>query len=85
MELWKEHRFQELIIMSHYGGTQRWQALKTQELFAKRIMPMLRAEAEQYMTAMTPHIATHVLLTGDRIDEHQIRRVHRYRPQQNSK
>jgi hypothetical protein len=47
LDLWKEHRFQELIIMSHYGGTQRWQALKTQELFAKQIMPMLRAEAER--------------------------------------
>ena len=33
--------------MSHYGGTQRWQALKTQELFAKQIMPMLRAESER--------------------------------------
>jgi alkanesulfonate monooxygenase SsuD/methylene tetrahydromethanopterin reductase-like flavin-dependent oxidoreductase (luciferase family) len=44
LDLWKEHRFQELIIMSHYGGTQRWQALKTQELFAKQIMPMLRTE-----------------------------------------
>ncbi len=47
LELWHEHRFQELIIMSHYGGMQRWQALKTQELFAKRIMPRLRAEAER--------------------------------------
>jgi alkanesulfonate monooxygenase SsuD/methylene tetrahydromethanopterin reductase-like flavin-dependent oxidoreductase (luciferase family) len=45
LELWKEHRFQELIIMGHYGGTQRWQALKTQELFAKHIMPMLREES----------------------------------------
>jgi len=43
LELWQEHRFDELIIMSHYGGTRRWQALKTQELFAKQIIPMLRA------------------------------------------
>jgi alkanesulfonate monooxygenase SsuD/methylene tetrahydromethanopterin reductase-like flavin-dependent oxidoreductase (luciferase family) len=45
LELWKEHRFHELIIMSHYGGTQRWQALKTQELFVKQIMPVLREES----------------------------------------
>ncbi len=45
LELWQEHHFDELIIMSHYGGTQRWQALKTQELFVKHIMPMLRVEA----------------------------------------
>jgi alkanesulfonate monooxygenase SsuD/methylene tetrahydromethanopterin reductase-like flavin-dependent oxidoreductase (luciferase family) len=44
LALWKEFHFQELIIMSHYGGTARWQALKTQELFAKHIMPMLQAE-----------------------------------------
>jgi len=47
LELWQEHRFDELIIMSHYGGTRRWQALKTQELFAKQIMPMLRTETEK--------------------------------------
>jgi alkanesulfonate monooxygenase SsuD/methylene tetrahydromethanopterin reductase-like flavin-dependent oxidoreductase (luciferase family) len=47
LDLWKEHRFQELIIMSHYGGMQRWQALKTQELFAKQIMPTLREETER--------------------------------------
>jgi alkanesulfonate monooxygenase SsuD/methylene tetrahydromethanopterin reductase-like flavin-dependent oxidoreductase (luciferase family) len=44
LDLWKEFQFNELIIMSHYGGTQRWQALKTQQLFARHIMPMLRAE-----------------------------------------
>lgn len=50
LDLWKEFRFHELIIMSHYGGTTRWQAMKTQELFAKQIMPMLRAEAEKSET-----------------------------------
>ncbi|MGE0680250.1 MAG: LLM class flavin-dependent oxidoreductase [Candidatus Binatia bacterium] len=45
LDLWREHRFQELIIMSHYGGAQRWQALKTQELFVKHIMPRLRTES----------------------------------------
>jgi alkanesulfonate monooxygenase SsuD/methylene tetrahydromethanopterin reductase-like flavin-dependent oxidoreductase (luciferase family) len=42
LDLWHEVRFQELLIISHYGGTQRWQALKTQELFARHIMPMLQ-------------------------------------------
>ncbi len=45
LDLWEEFRFHELIIMSHYGGTELWKALKTQELFAKQIMPRLRAEA----------------------------------------
>jgi hypothetical protein len=33
--------------MSHYGGTELWKAMKTQELFAKHIMPMLKAETER--------------------------------------
>ncbi len=44
LDLWKEFQFSELIIISHYGGIERWKALKTQELFAKHIMPMLLAE-----------------------------------------
>ena len=40
--LWEEFRFQELIIMSYYGGIDRWKAMKTQELFAKRVMPVLQ-------------------------------------------
>jgi alkanesulfonate monooxygenase SsuD/methylene tetrahydromethanopterin reductase-like flavin-dependent oxidoreductase (luciferase family) len=43
MELWDEFRFEELLICSHYGGMERWQALKTQELFAREIMPRMRA------------------------------------------
>jgi len=42
LELWDEFRFQELLIISHFGGTERWQSMKTQELFAREIMPMLR-------------------------------------------
>jgi alkanesulfonate monooxygenase SsuD/methylene tetrahydromethanopterin reductase-like flavin-dependent oxidoreductase (luciferase family) len=42
LELWDEFRFEELLIISHYGGTERWQALKTQQLFARDVMPMLR-------------------------------------------
>jgi alkanesulfonate monooxygenase SsuD/methylene tetrahydromethanopterin reductase-like flavin-dependent oxidoreductase (luciferase family) len=42
LELYDEFRFEELLIVSHYGGMQGWQALKTQELFARDIMPMLR-------------------------------------------
>lgn len=45
LDLWQEFRFNELIIMSHYGGTELWKAMKTQELFAKQIMPRLKAEA----------------------------------------
>ena len=40
--LWEDFRFQELIIMSYYGGVDRWKAMKTQELFSKRVMPILR-------------------------------------------
>ena len=39
LELWDEFRFEELLIISHFGGTERWQALKTQQLFARDIMP----------------------------------------------
>jgi alkanesulfonate monooxygenase SsuD/methylene tetrahydromethanopterin reductase-like flavin-dependent oxidoreductase (luciferase family) len=43
-ELYREAGgFDELIIMSHYGGCSRAQALQTQELFARDVMPMLRA------------------------------------------
>jgi alkanesulfonate monooxygenase SsuD/methylene tetrahydromethanopterin reductase-like flavin-dependent oxidoreductase (luciferase family) len=36
--------FDELIIMNHYGGSTHAQSLRTQALFAERIMPVLRAE-----------------------------------------
>jgi alkanesulfonate monooxygenase SsuD/methylene tetrahydromethanopterin reductase-like flavin-dependent oxidoreductase (luciferase family) len=41
LELWDEFRYEELLIMSHYGGTKRWQSMKTQSLFARDIMPRL--------------------------------------------
>ena len=47
LDLWKEFHFNELIIMSHYGGTELWKAMKTQELFAKHIMPMLKTETKR--------------------------------------
>ncbi len=28
--------------MSYYGGIERWKAMRTQELFAKRVMPVLQ-------------------------------------------
>jgi alkanesulfonate monooxygenase SsuD/methylene tetrahydromethanopterin reductase-like flavin-dependent oxidoreductase (luciferase family) len=45
LELWDEFRFEELLIISHFGGTERWQSLKTQQLFARDVMPMLREAA----------------------------------------
>ena len=41
VELWDQFRFDEFLLISHYGGTRRWQAMKTQELFAKKVKPML--------------------------------------------
>jgi alkanesulfonate monooxygenase SsuD/methylene tetrahydromethanopterin reductase-like flavin-dependent oxidoreductase (luciferase family) len=51
LDLWDEFRFQELLIISHYGGTRRWQSMKTQELFAREIMPMLREKTASATTA----------------------------------
>ena len=45
LDLWDEFRFEELLIISHFGGTERWQSLKTQQLFARGVMPMLREAA----------------------------------------
>jgi alkanesulfonate monooxygenase SsuD/methylene tetrahydromethanopterin reductase-like flavin-dependent oxidoreductase (luciferase family) len=47
LDLHAEFGFQELIIMSYYGGIERWKAMRTQELFAKHIMPKLRAESRR--------------------------------------
>lgn len=44
LALWEEFGFQELIIMNYYGGIDRWKAMRTQELFAKKVMPFLRRE-----------------------------------------
>lgn len=46
LELYEEFHFEELLIISHFGGTSRWQATKTQELFARDIMPRLRGASE---------------------------------------
>ena len=40
--LHEEFKFDELIIISHYGGLKRAHAMKTQQLFADRLMPMLQ-------------------------------------------
>lgn len=42
LELWEEFRFDEMIIISHYGGIKKEKALKTQDLFAKRVMPLIQ-------------------------------------------
>jgi alkanesulfonate monooxygenase SsuD/methylene tetrahydromethanopterin reductase-like flavin-dependent oxidoreductase (luciferase family) len=42
MELYDEFRFEELCIVSHFGGMPREAAMKTQRLFAKEIMPAMR-------------------------------------------
>ena len=41
-ELYRDFLFDELIIISHYGGLTREQALRTQQLFADYLMPRLR-------------------------------------------
>ncbi|MHB1469464.1 MAG: LLM class flavin-dependent oxidoreductase [Solirubrobacteraceae bacterium] len=42
LELWEEFQFEELLIAVHYGGMEQWQAAKTQRLFARHVMPMMR-------------------------------------------
>ncbi len=51
LDLHGEFGFQELIIMSYYGGIDRWKAMRTQELFSKHIMPELRAAAKRSVAA----------------------------------
>lgn len=41
IDLWDRFRFDEFLLISHFGGTSRWQSMKTQELFAKHVMPRL--------------------------------------------
>jgi alkanesulfonate monooxygenase SsuD/methylene tetrahydromethanopterin reductase-like flavin-dependent oxidoreductase (luciferase family) len=41
LELWDEFQFEELLVVSHFGGTERWQSMKTQALFARDIMPRM--------------------------------------------
>ena len=47
VELWDQFRFDEFLLICHFGGTRRWQAMKTQELFAKKVKPMLLEAAEK--------------------------------------
>jgi alkanesulfonate monooxygenase SsuD/methylene tetrahydromethanopterin reductase-like flavin-dependent oxidoreductase (luciferase family) len=47
VDLWDQFRFDEFLLIGHYGGTARWQAMKTQELFAKKVRPMLLEAAEK--------------------------------------
>ena len=51
LALWKEFRFDELIVISHYGGIAKDRALKTQDLFAKKVMPVLQAEVQKGLRA----------------------------------
>ena len=47
VDLWDQFRFDEFLLIGHYGGTARWQAMKTQELFAKKVRPMLDEASEK--------------------------------------
>lgn len=38
---WDCFRFDEFLLISHFGDTSRRQSMKAQELFAKQVMPML--------------------------------------------
>lgn len=46
LDLYDRFRFQELVLIPHYGGMPRWQAIRNQELFAREIMPVLREEID---------------------------------------
>jgi alkanesulfonate monooxygenase SsuD/methylene tetrahydromethanopterin reductase-like flavin-dependent oxidoreductase (luciferase family) len=41
-DLQKKGGIGELTILTAYGGIEHWKAIKTQELFAKRVMPAFR-------------------------------------------
>ena len=41
-ELYQDFLFDEMIIISHYGGLTREQAMRTQQLFADHLMPRLQ-------------------------------------------
>ncbi len=47
LALWKEFRFDEMIVISHYGGIDKDRALRTQDLFAKKVMPMMQTEVQK--------------------------------------
>ena len=37
----------ELAIVSNFGGLENWKSIKTQQLFAQRVMPACRASAAE--------------------------------------
>jgi alkanesulfonate monooxygenase SsuD/methylene tetrahydromethanopterin reductase-like flavin-dependent oxidoreductase (luciferase family) len=45
IDLYDRFRFDEFLIISDYGGAARWQAMKTQELFMKKVAPRMREAA----------------------------------------
>jgi alkanesulfonate monooxygenase SsuD/methylene tetrahydromethanopterin reductase-like flavin-dependent oxidoreductase (luciferase family) len=47
VDLLDRFRFDEFLLIASYGGNARWQAMKTQELFAKKIAPRLRDAAKK--------------------------------------
>lgn len=46
LDLYDRFHYQELVIVPHYGGMPRWQAIRNQELFARQIKPVLSAEID---------------------------------------
>ena len=47
VDLWDQFRFDEFLLICHFGGTRRWQAMKTQELFWKKVRPLLDEASEK--------------------------------------
>jgi hypothetical protein len=41
----------ELAIVSNFGGLENWKSLKTQELFARRVIPAFRSAVHELATA----------------------------------
>ena len=46
LDLWERFHFEELVCVVHYAGIDCERALRTQQLFASEIMPMLRQEID---------------------------------------
>jgi alkanesulfonate monooxygenase SsuD/methylene tetrahydromethanopterin reductase-like flavin-dependent oxidoreductase (luciferase family) len=40
--LWGPLHVDELSVLAHFGGLEQWQVLKTQELFAREVVPLLK-------------------------------------------
>jgi alkanesulfonate monooxygenase SsuD/methylene tetrahydromethanopterin reductase-like flavin-dependent oxidoreductase (luciferase family) len=56
VDLWDRFRFDEFLLICHNGGTSRWQSMKTQELFARKVRPLLESAAEKatHKSAVSP-------------------------------